>query len=42
MGEYSKVLNCKIGKFCSIGSNCEIGVPNHITDKISTSPVFFW
>ena len=33
--------NAKIGPFCSIASNVVIGLVNHPTDYISTSPVFY-
>lgn len=41
IGEESRIMKTKIGKFCSIGSRVEIGVPGHTMDKISTSPIFF-
>lgn len=35
------VLVCAdVGRFCSISSNCQIGVANHTVDYISTSPLF--
>lgn len=33
----SRVLSAKIGKFCSIGTNCHIGMFEHPVDNISTS-----
>lgn len=47
IGKYSYIAqdsiisNCKIGKFCSIGPNTVIGVGEHPTNFISTSPVFY-
>lgn len=38
----SSTLVCaKISKFCSIASNVFIGLPEHPTDMVSTSPVFY-
>lgn len=37
----SEIVNTKIGKFCSIASNVTIGLANHPTQFISTSPVFY-
>lgn len=36
-----RAQNCKIGKFCSIGRNVQIGLGIHPVDKISTSPFFY-
>jgi len=47
LGDYSyiqknsEVVNTVIGKFCSIASNVSIGLANHPTDMLSTSPVFY-
>ena len=47
LGEYSYVgygstLNmCEIGKFCSISSGVKIGLGNHPTHFVSTSPIFY-
>lgn len=41
IGNYSTVLNCKIGNFCSIADNCTIGAMGHPIDWVSTSPVFY-
>ncbi|MGB5920491.1 CatB-related O-acetyltransferase [Arcobacter sp.] len=30
-----------IGKYCSIGSNVTIGLASHLTNTISTSPIFY-
>ena len=40
VGNYSTVLYCEIGKFCSIADNCKIGGAAHPMDWVSTSPVF--
>lgn len=40
MGPYTQVLNTKIGKFCSVASNSNIGLRNHTVNNISTSPIF--
>lgn len=46
LGRYSYVTrntlvqNTTIGQFCSISDNCNIGMPTHPTDYVSTSPVF--
>lgn len=36
------VSNTKIGRFCSISDNVSIGVSNHPTDWVSTSPAFYY
>lgn len=36
----SSIIYAKIGKFCSIGEGCIIGMANHTLDKLSTSPIF--
>ncbi len=47
IGDYSYiqsnsiVINSTIGKFCSIGSFVNIGLANHPTNHISTSPIFY-
>lgn len=40
LGKRNVVINTDIGKYCSIGSNCSIGLPSHPTNFVSTSPVF--
>ncbi len=46
LGRYSYVArntliqNTEIGNFCSISEGCNIGMPTHPTDMVSTSPVF--
>jgi len=38
----TKISNAKIGKFCSIGQDCKIGMGKHPTkDFVSTHPIFF-
>lgn len=34
------IVNTRIGSFCSIAGNCEIGGASHTIDWVSTSPVF--
>lgn len=34
------VQNSEIGAFCSISEDCNIGMPTHPTDFVSSSPVF--
>lgn len=38
---FNSVMNAKIGKFCSIGSNVSIGPGRHPIEYVSTSPVFY-
>jgi acetyltransferase-like isoleucine patch superfamily enzyme len=46
VGDYSYIaprtnlVYARIGKFCSIGANCLIGLPSHSIKNISTSPIF--
>lgn len=40
IGINTKVINCQIGKFCSIASNVYIGLEAHTLNNISTSPIF--
>ena len=40
VGRNCLVQNTNIGKFCSISDNCNIGMPSHPIDFVSTSPVF--
>nr|WP_051254704.1 CatB-related O-acetyltransferase [Halobacillus kuroshimensis] len=35
------VMNVKLGSFCSIGPGCQIGLGNHPSHFISTSPIFY-
>jgi virginiamycin A acetyltransferase len=39
VNRYTEIGSAEIGKFCSIASFCSIGVDNHPTDWISTSPL---
>ena len=36
----TEISHSKIGKFCSIGRDCAIGLPSHSVNHISTSPIF--
>lgn len=36
----SNVIYTEIGKFCSIGKGCILGIENHLLDNLSTSPIF--
>lgn len=46
VGDYSyvspdtRVIHASIGKFCSVGGDCVIGMGTHTMDYLSTSPVF--
>lgn len=40
IGRNSLIQKTNIGKFCSISENCNIGMPSHSLDYMSTSPVF--
>ena len=37
----AEIFAADIGRFCSIGPGCRIGLGIHPTDHVSTSPVFF-
>lgn len=41
IGSNSKIMNCSIGKFCSIAPNVKIGLGIHPTNFISTYPGFY-
>ncbi|WP_020154089.1 CatB-related O-acetyltransferase [Caldibacillus debilis] len=47
VGDYSYIannshlINCSIGKFCSIGPFVKIGLGKHPVDRFSTSPIFY-
>lgn len=41
VGNFTTVLNCIIGSFCSIADNCTIGGMAHPIDWVSTSPVMY-
>ena len=36
----TEIVYANIGKFCSIGPECIIGLPSHSFNNISTSPIF--
>jgi acetyltransferase-like isoleucine patch superfamily enzyme len=40
IGPNTLIANTHIGKYCSIAPNCCIGLANHSTNYISTSPIF--
>lgn len=40
IGPRTNLIYARIGKFCSIGPNCLIGLPSHSIKNISTSPIF--
>jgi acetyltransferase-like isoleucine patch superfamily enzyme len=40
IGPNSEIVCCDIGKFCSISTNCMIGLATHTIKNISTSPIF--
>ena len=40
IGRNRLVQNTEIGQFCSISEGCNIGMPSHPTEFVSTSPVF--
>lgn len=41
IGENGYIHDCRIGRFCSIASNCHIGLGDHTLDMVSTSPLFY-
>lgn len=40
VGRNTLVQNAQIGAFCSISEGCNIGMPSHPSNMVSTSPVF--
>lgn len=40
IGRNTLIQNTEIGGFCSISESCNIGMPSHPLDFVSTSPVF--
>lgn len=40
LGSHSRLVHAHLGKFCSIASDCAIGMGSHSLDYISTSPLF--
>ena len=40
LGVNSRLIYAHVGKFCSIGGNCAIGMGSHSIKNISTSPIF--
>lgn len=41
IGPRTLLFNAKVGKFCSISWDCEIGLSNHPLNYLSTSPIFY-
>jgi acetyltransferase-like isoleucine patch superfamily enzyme len=41
ISDRSLVIECDIGAFCSIASDCYLGMPVHSTEKLGTHPIFF-
>jgi len=41
IAKHSEIMHTTIGKFCSIGEKCKIGLGLHPTDLISTHPIFY-
>ena len=41
IGENGYINAAKIGRFCSIASNCHIGLGDHAHNMVSTSPLFY-
>lgn len=42
IGSYSAIMNCKIGRFCSIAPHTMIGLGIHpVAENVSLSPVFY-
>lgn len=41
VGENGYIHDCKIGRFCSIASNCHIGLGDHALNMVATSPLFY-
>lgn len=37
---HTEIENAEIGKYCSIADHCRIGMADHSTNRISTSPLF--
>ena len=40
VGPRTQLVHANIGKYCSIGPDCLIGLPRHSLKNISTSPIF--
>ncbi|QNU23475.1 CatB-related O-acetyltransferase [Geobacillus zalihae] len=41
VGSNTQIINCTIGRYCSIGPSVKIGLGKHPTDYFSTSPIFY-
>lgn len=40
IGRNSRLIHTDVGKYCSIGGQCAIGMGSHTLDMLSTSPLF--
>lgn len=40
VGPSSRIIHARVGKFCSIASNCNVGMGSHSIKYLSSSPVF--
>ena len=40
IGRRTCLVSARVGKFCSIASDCQIGMGTHTIDCLSTSPIF--
>lgn len=41
IGNFTSVINCEIGNYCSIADHCVIGGMSHPLDWVTTSPVIY-
>lgn len=41
-GYFCTLINCKIGRFCSIADYVTAGLAGHPMEWVSTSPAFYW
>lgn len=41
IGGNGYIHDCKIGRFCSIASDCHIGLGDHAMNMVATSPLFY-
>ena len=37
----SRIVDAQIGRYCSIGNECRIGLPDHPLDRLTTSPITY-
>ena len=40
VGRNTRLIHANVGKFCSISSDCAIGMGNHPINRMSSSPIF--